>query len=99
MDEPIAQPKATKTSFAYDTRTGEVVHTHQFIPTSPEGTCSEREMEEMALKFAPSALDRAQLAVLHHDEEVDLTPEYEYRVDVESRRLVAEPAPPKPRPG
>jgi hypothetical protein len=87
------EAKATKTSFVYDTRTGEIVHVHQFIPASPDGTCPDREMEETALKLAPAALDRAQLEVLHHDGEMDLTPEREYRVDVENRKLLVETAP------
>lgn len=94
--EEWTQPRPTKISFVYDTRTGEVVHIHQFIPAYPDGTCSEREMEETALKLAPTIFDRAQLAVLHHDEELGLTAAYQYRVDIESRRLVREPIPSEP---
>jgi hypothetical protein len=93
--EPI-QPKATKTSFVYDAQTGKVVHVHQFIPARPDGTCSDREMEETALKLAPAAWDRAQLGVLHHDEEMDLDPKHRYRVDLKNRRLVVELAPREP---
>jgi hypothetical protein len=53
-------------------------------------------MEEMALKLAPTRWDRAELAVLHDDEQLDITPEHRYRVDVENRRLVMEPAPSDP---
>jgi hypothetical protein len=95
IEGAMTEAKATKTTFVYDNQTGEVVHVHQFIPASPGGTCSEREMEETALALAPTALDRAQLGVLHHDEELDLEPEYHYRIDVEAGRLVADRAPNK----
>lgn len=97
-DEPL-QPRATKTTFVYDTRTGKVVHVHQFIPARPGGTCSDREMEEAAVNLAPAAWDRANLAVLHDDKELELNPRQQYRVDIKSRRLVVEPAPPEPAQG
>ena len=100
MDVEPTQARATRTSFVYDTRTGKVVHIHQFVPYG-DGTISEREMEETALKLAPHAWARAQLAVLHHGagENHELSPEHRYRVDIESRRLVVEPAPEGPTQG
>ena len=97
MDGEPIQPQATKTSFVYDTRTGKVVHIHQFIPLSRDGSCTNREMEETALKLAPSEWDRAQLGVLHHEKEGDLNPEYQYRVDVSNHELLVEPAPLEPQ--
>jgi hypothetical protein len=96
MEREPLEPKATKTWFVYDRRTGKVVHIHQFIPASPGGTCSDREMEETALKLAPAAWDRANLSVLHHDKELDINPKYQYRVNIKSRALVVESAPPEP---
>lgn len=94
MDREPLEAKATKTWFVYDRRTGKVVHIHQFIPAHPGGTCSDREMEETALKLAPVAWDRAYLSVLHHEKELDINPEHQYRVDIEKGALVVEPAPP-----
>jgi hypothetical protein len=96
MNTEPTQAKATKTSFVYDTRTGKVVHVHQFIPAAPGGTCSDSEMETMALKLAPAAWDRAQLGVLHDDGELELNPEHRYRVDVQKLEVVFEPAPTAP---
>lgn len=89
-DEPI-QAKPTKTSFVYDTRTGKVVHIHQFVPCHPDGTCSNSEMEKAALELAPARCDRAHLAVLHHDGD-KYDPSIRYRVDCDNYTLVAENA-------
>ena len=86
--------KATRTWFVYDSRTGKVVHIHQFVPAHPGGTCSDREMEQTALELAPAAWERTYLGVLAHEGELVLSPEHRYRVDVENRALVVEPAPP-----
>ena len=94
MDREPLQAKATKTWFVYDRRTGKVMHIHQFIPAHPGGTCSDREMEETALKLAPAVADRAYLSVLYHEEELDINPEHQYRVDIEKGTLIVEPAPP-----
>lgn len=96
MNSNPMQSQPTKTSFVYDTRTGKVVHIHQFIPAQPDGTCSDSEMEETALRLAPAAWDRAKLGILHYAKRLDLNPEHQYRVDVKSRELVVEPAPLKP---
>jgi hypothetical protein len=92
MDAEPFEPRPTKTSFVYNTRTGAVVHVHQFIPADPTGKHSDREMEEVAMRLAPTRWDRADLAVLHDHEQRALSPEHTYRVDVENRRLVIEPA-------
>lgn len=86
------QAKPTKTSFVYDTRTGKVVHIHQFIPSHPDGTCSDSEMERTALQLAPARCDRAHLAVLHHDGDRYADRAVRYRVDCDKRTLVEESA-------
>lgn len=91
----------TRTAFVYETRTGKVVHIHQFVPARPGGTIPEDEMEKAALSFAPATYDRRSLRVLHADEKLDLSPEFRYRVDVRKRALLAErvePLRPRDRP-
>lgn len=87
-DEPIQQ-QPTKTSFVYDTRTGQVVHVHQFIPYAPEGTCSDSEMEETALHLAPG--ETANLGVVHYEGDRYADRSVQYRVDCEKRTLIEEP--------
>jgi hypothetical protein len=96
MDREPLEAKATKTTFVYDTRTGKVVHVHQFIPYDRNGTMSDREMEEMALKLAPPVWDRSRLSVLHHAKDLELNPEHDYRVDVKNRKLLVQAAPTRP---
>jgi hypothetical protein len=97
MDGEPSQPKATMTSFVYDTRTGKVVHIHQFVPYG-DGTISEAEMAKTAMELAPDAWDRKRLAVLHHGKghNHELRPEHRFRVDLGTRRLVVEQAPQGP---
>ena len=90
-NDPI-QAKPTKTTFVYDTRTGKVVHVHQFVPYDPNGTCSDREMETAALELAPEACERKYLAVLHFDEDKYSDRSIRYRVDCEKRVLIEESA-------
>ena len=90
-DETIlANP--TKTSFVYDTRTGKVVHIHQFVPYHPDETCSDSEMEKTALQLAPIHFDRSHLAVLHYDGDKHSDTSIQYRVDLDKRTLVEESA-------
>lgn len=96
MDHEPVEGKPSKTTFVYDKKTGKVVHIHQFIPYHPDGACSDHEMEETAMKLAPLAWDRSQLGALHHGKTLEISPEHRYRIDVESHRLVVEPAPTKP---
>lgn len=100
MDAEPGQSKATMTTFVYDTRTGKVVHIHQFVPYG-DGTISEAEMAKTAMELAPASWDRQRLAVLHrgkgHNHE--LRPEQRFRVDLGTRRLVVEQAPQGPAQG
>ena len=93
--EPF-EAKAAKTTFVYDLRTGRVVHVHQFIPYEPNGTISDREMEEMALTQAPPVFERSSLSVVHYGRDLELSPAKHYRVDVKTRKLIVEAAPTKP---
>jgi hypothetical protein len=90
-DEPN-QARPTKTSFVYDTRTGKVVHIHQFVPYHPDETCLDSEMEKTALQLAPTHFDRAHLAVLHYDGDKYDDPSIQYRVDLDKSTLVEESA-------
>ena len=90
-DDPI-KAKPTKTSFVYDTRTGKVVHIHQFVPYHPNETCSASEMEKTALHLAPARCDRAHLAVLHYDGDKYDDPSIRCRVDCDKRTLIEESA-------
>ena len=93
INEPlVAKPR--KTCFVYDTRTGRVVHIHQFVPSHPDGTCSDEEMEKTALDLAPTECDLGHLAVIHRDGDGDLDPEFDFRVDCDKRELIKEPARP-----
>lgn len=96
MDREPFEAKATKTTFVYDTGTGKVVHVHQFIPFDPNGTISDREMEEMALSQAPPAWERSRLSFLHRGKDLELSPRQHYRVDVKNRKLLIEAAPTRP---
>lgn len=88
------EEKPTNTCFVYDKRTGNVVHIHQFIADDPNGKCSREEMEKSALTLAPTRCDRAFLAVLHSDEaDQQLSPEFIYRVDCNTQKLIRERAP------
>lgn len=100
MSGEPTQSQPTNTTYVYDTRTGKVVHIHQFIPYG-DGTISEREMEKTARELAPRAWDQKRLAVLHHGkgEKHELSPDHRYRVDLQTRRLVVEPAPEGPAQG
>lgn len=94
------QEKPTRTCFVYDKRTGKVVHIHQFIATDPNAACSTEEIEKTALKLAPTQCDRAHLSVLHSDEsEQQLSPEFRYRVNCNTHKLIREPAPAIPQVG
>lgn len=83
--------RATQTCFVYSRQTGEVVHIHQFVPAGPDGRATTEEMEEAALRLAPAAYDRADLATLQGGAALDLTPAMLYRVDVERGELIEEP--------
>jgi hypothetical protein len=85
----------TQTTFVYDRNSGEVVHIHQFVPAEPDGRCSEEEMEETALRLAPKSFDGNRLAILHEGA-LQISPEYLYRVEVDSGRLVTETVPSTP---
>lgn len=90
-NEPI-EAKPTRTSFVYDSRTGKVVHIHQYVPLHPGEKCAEAEMERTALQLAPSHFDRGHLAVLHFEGDKYSDPSIRYRVDCEKRTLIAESA-------
>ena len=90
-NEPV-QAEPTKTTFVYDTRTGKVVHVHQFVPYDSKGTCSDHEMETAALELAPAACEREHLAVLHFDGDKYSDRSIRYRVDCEKRVLIEESA-------
>jgi hypothetical protein len=94
-DNEMMNSTPTQTSFVYDRDSGEVVHIHQFVPAEPEGRCSDEEMEETALRLAPSSVDKGRLAILHEGP-MKLSADYLYRIDTESGRLVTEQVPPNP---
>ena len=88
------EEKPTNTCFVYDKRTGKVVHIHQFIAADPDGKCSKEEMEKSALSLAPTRCNRAHLGVVHLDEaDQRLNPEFIYRVDLNTQKLIRERAP------
>jgi hypothetical protein len=105
MDDDALLSQPMQTSVVYDQRTGEIVHIHHFVPTDPDDVCPTDEMAETALEMAETALklaashsDGAQrrsesrigLGVAHFGRDLILNPEYNYRIDVENRRLIEE---------
>jgi hypothetical protein len=98
MEDELPNSEPMQRSFVYDSRTGEIVHIHQFVPFSPDGRCPTDEMAETALTLAPSALDRSELGVLHHEGVLELSHEFAYRVDVVKNQLVREPTYPRATP-
>jgi hypothetical protein len=91
MENELPNSEPTQFAFVYDSRTGEIVHVHQFVPISPDGRCPIDEMTQTALTLAPSTFDRSELGVLHHEGVLELSHQVACRVDVAKNQLVREP--------
>ena len=86
----------TQWCLVYDRNTGAVVHIHQHISfgrsRAPEADLAEAALEHavQTLEEARADYERDSLRVAHPPEEISLSPELIYRVDVDSGRVRAE---------
>jgi hypothetical protein len=75
------------TVIVYDTTTGRIIHTHQFVHGGRGEPPSDGSMEQQALKAAESpGSDRSRTAALHHRGE-PLDANAQYRVDLDTKSV------------
>ena len=77
----------------YDKRTGEIIHTHQFLPLSSNDFYSKEDLEKIAIGFLSPENKRNMefLNVFHPPKDLDLDPSMNYKINLESQSLIAEP--------
>ena len=77
----------------YDKRTGEIIHTHQFYPLSPNDLYSKEDLEKIAMKFlSPESKSNIELlGVFHPPKDLDLDPGMDYKINLKTQSLISEP--------
>jgi hypothetical protein len=77
----------------YDKRTGEIIHTHQFLPLSSNDLYSKEDLEKIAIEFlSPDSKSNMEfLGVFHPPKDLNLDPNMKYKINVESQSLISEP--------
>ena len=77
----------------YDKRTGEIIHTHQFLPLSSNDFYSNEDLEKIAMEFlSPENKKNMEfLNVFHPPKDLELDPSKKYKINLQSNSLVAEP--------
>ena len=81
-----------------DTRSGSVVHIHQFIPLDESELLPPDELAAQALEQTPSRHQRDHLGVVHPDRDAPVEREMRYSVDSGTGRLVSRPLERRRRP-
>jgi len=77
----------------YDKRTGEIIHTHQFLPLSSDDYYSKEDLEKKAIEFlSPENKKNLEfLNVFHPPKDLHFDPSMNYKINLESKFLIAEP--------
>ena len=77
----------------YDKRTGEIIHTHQFSPLSSNDYYSKKDLEKKAMEFLSpeNKKNLEHLNVFHPPKDLHLDPNMNYKINLESQSLIAEP--------
>jgi hypothetical protein len=83
------EPNISQWCLVYDTRTGKVVHAHQFFALSKSALMSQERLEHAALaEIAPHLRkETSSFAVFHPTSDEPFEPMQRYRVDVKSGAL------------
>jgi hypothetical protein len=93
--------EAKQWCMVYDNRTGEIIHTQEYVPVSSNDLLSKQDLEKLAIRnVSPNKrYDLDSISAFHPRQadidlminKVDLDPMIQHKINLETHSLVAEP--------